>query len=255
MRKLFSLLLIVFIFSCKSKKTITEEGVANKELSSIKIIQGHYKNNKDFNTIAIRANAKYSDDSQSHSVNADIRIKKDEIIWINVKMLGFPLAKVLITPEKVTYYEKINNTYFEGDFSVLSNWLGTDLDFYKAQNLLLGNPIDDLTKQKYETIIENNLYKLFEKEKKDIQKEFYFEASNFLLKKENLSQANENRKLEINYPSHQKQRDIFIPNEIQIKAIQKEEINIALFYKSITFNEDLNFSFSVPNGYEMVKID
>ncbi|NHN25730.1 DUF4292 domain-containing protein [Flavobacterium jejuense] len=255
MRKLFSLILVVFIFSCKSKKAITEEGVANKELSSIKIIQGHYKNEKDFKTIAIRANAKYKDESQSHSVNADIRIKKDEIIWINVKILGFPVAKVLITPEKVSYYEKLNNTYFEGDFSVLSNWLGTDLDFYKVQNLLLGSPVDNLKKEKYETEIENNLYKLFEKERKDTQKEFYFEASNFLLKKEALSQVNKNRELEINYPSHQKQMNIFIPNEIQIKAIQKEEINIALFYKSITFNEDLNFSFSIPEGYEMVTID
>ena len=46
------------------------------------------------------------------------------------------MAKALITPTKVSYYEKINNTYFEGDFSLLSNWLGTDLDFQKSSKFI-----------------------------------------------------------------------------------------------------------------------
>lgn len=254
MRKVLCLFIIVFVFSCKSKQAIIN-GVANKELSSNKIIQEHNKNDKKFKTIAIRANAKYKDENQSHSLSADIRIKKDELIWINVKMLGFPVAKALITPENVSYYEKINHTYFEGNFSLLSNWLGTDLDFYKVQNLLLGQAIDDLTKAKYETIIEDNWYKLDEKTKNDTRKEFYFEASNFLLKKENISQVAQNRSVEIQYPSHQKQMDMYLPTEVLIKAIQQEEINITLFYKNITFNEDLSFSFSIPDGYELVTVD
>ena len=254
MKKILCLFILVFIFSCKSKQAIID-GVAHKELSTNKIIQEHNKNNKAFKTIAIRANAKYSDESQSHAVNADIRIQKDELIWINVKILGVPLAKALITPDKVSYYEKINHTYFEGDFSVLSNWLGTELDFNKVQNLLLGHAVDDLTKAKYETAIADNLYKLFEKNKRDTQKEFYFEASHFLLKKENISQLDENRRLEINYPSHQELMNIFVPNEIQIKAIQKEEINITLIYKNVTFNEAINTSFSIPEGYELVTVD
>ena len=48
---------------------------------------------------------------------------------------------------------------------------------------------------------------------------------------------------------------IFVPNEIQIKAFQKEEINITLIYKSATFNEDINTSFSIPEGYELVTVD
>ena len=55
----------------------------------------------------------------------------------------------MITPSKVSYYEKINNTYFEGDFSMLSNWLGTDLNLNKVQNLFLGKAIDNLTKDRW----------------------------------------------------------------------------------------------------------
>jgi hypothetical protein len=45
--------------------------------------------------------------------------------------------------------KKIKGTYFEGDFSALSQWLGTDLDYNKIQNMLLGEPLDDLSKGKY----------------------------------------------------------------------------------------------------------
>lgn len=254
MKKLFSLCLIAVVFSCKTKQTIAE-GVASKDATATKIIQEHYKNQKDFKTINIRANAKYKDKGQSYSVSADIRIKKDEIVWIYVKLLGFPVAKAIITPDKVSYYEKINNSYFEGDFSLLSNWLGTDLDFNKVQNLFLGNAIDDLTKLEYVSKIQNELYLLTEVVKKDTEKEYSFEAANFLLKKEIINQISQNRNLEISYPSHQKLNNLFMPNEINIKATQKEQINIDLFYKNITFDEDLNFSFSIPDGYEPVKIE
>ncbi|CAM3966799.1 MULTISPECIES: DUF4292 domain-containing protein [Flavobacterium] len=254
MNKIFLVLLIALFCACKSKKLVGEAS-ANKELATVKVVQGHYENLKDFSTVNIRVNAKYKDDRQSHSINADIRIKKDEMIWINVKMLGFPIAKALITPNKVSYYEKIGNTYFEGDFSMLSNWLGTDLDFNKVQNLFLGNAIDDLTKQNYNTSIEEGLYKMVEKKKSTTEKEFYFEAANFLLKKENINQNDKNRKLEIAYPTHLKHDDVFLPEQINIKAVQDTQIHIDLYYKSVTFNEDLSFSFTIPNGYDSISVE
>ena len=134
MKSILAAFLILFLVGCKSKQTVaTANASANKEVSQI--IKGHYANQYDCKTLNIRANAKYDDAKQSHSLNADIRIKKDEIIWINIKFFGIPMAKALITPKKVSYYEKINGTYFEDDFSMLSNWLGTDLNFQKVQNL------------------------------------------------------------------------------------------------------------------------
>lgn len=254
MKKLFFLVLTLFIFSCKSKQAIIS-GIASKDATANKIIQEHYKNPKDFKTLNIRATTKYKDQSQSYSVSTEIRIKKDEMVWIYVKMLGFPLAKALITPNKVSYYEKINNTYFEGDFSLISNWIGTDLDFNKVQNLFLGIAIDDLSKKEYISEIDNDLYLLTEKSKTDIEKAFFFEAENFLLKKELVQQQSQNRNLEIQYPTYQKENGLFLPNAVLIKAIQKEQINIDIFYKNISFNEDLNFSFAIPDGYESVQIE
>ena len=183
------------------------------------------------------------------------KIKKDEIIWINIKFLGIPMAKAMITPTKVSYYEKINNTYFEGDFSMLSNWLGTDLDFNKVQNLFLGKAIDDLTKDKWVSEVIEKMFKLSLPNDSEVAKEFYFEGANYLLKKETINQASKNRNLEIRYPSYKEDKGMFLPNEINIKAEQKDKITIDIEYKNTTFNEDLSYPYSVPSGYTAVEIN
>jgi len=254
MKYILAVVFAGFLIGCKSKQAVAS--AAAKDTAEIsKIINGHYANETNFKTLNIKANAKYEDPSQSHSLNADIRIKKNEIIWINIKILGFPIAKALITPAKVSYYEKINNTYFEGDFSMLSNWLGTDLDFQKVQNLLLGKSIDDLSKGNWISGINDKLFKLSQAQTTDISKEFYFEAANFLLKKETITQASQNRALEIQYPSYKEVERIFLPNEIYIKATQKDKISIAIEYKNTTFNENLNYSYAIPSDYKAIQID
>ena len=254
MKSILAAFLILFLVGCKSKQTVaTANASANKEVSQI--IKGHYANQYDFKTLNIRANAKYDDAKQSHSLNADIRIKKDEIIWINIKFFGIPMAKALITPKKVSYYEKINGTYFEGDFSMLSNWLGTDLNFQKVQNLFLGRAIDDLTKDKWIAEITEKLFRLSKPTNSDISKDFYFEAANYLLKKETISQESKNRMLVIEYPSHQEVNKMFLPNKININAVQKDNVSIAIEYKNTTFNENLSYSYSIPNDYKAIEID
>lgn len=254
MKPIISVFLIVFLIGCKSKQAVATAN-ANENTEVSKIIKGHYKNQHDFKTLNIRANAKYEDEKQSHSMNADIRIKKDEIIWINIKFLGIPMAKAMITPIKVSYYEKINNTYFEGDFSMLSNWLGTDLDFNKAQNLFLGKAIDDLTKDQWVSEVVEKMFKLSLPNDSDISKEFYFEGGNYLLEKGTITQASKNRNLEIRYPSYKEENGIFLPNEINIKAEQKDKLTIDIEYKNTTFNENLSYPYSVPSGYTAVEIN
>ena len=254
MKYIVSAFFVLLLIGCKSKQMVATAAASDATAVS-KIINGHYANVTDFKTLNIKANARYEDEKQSHSLNADIRIKKDEIIWINIKMIGFPVAKALITPTKVSYYEKINNTYFEGDFTMLSNWLGTDLDFTKVQNLFLGKAIDDLSKGNWISEINEKLFKLSKASTVDISKDFYFEAANFLLKKETITQASQNRVLEIQYPSYKEVERMFLPNEINIKAAQKDNIAIDIAYKNTTFNEDLSYSYAIPSDYKAIQID
>jgi hypothetical protein len=52
--------------------------------------------------------------------------------------------------------KKKKGTYFEGDFSALSQWLGTDLDYNKTAR----EPLDDLSKGKYKESLGEQSYRL-----------------------------------------------------------------------------------------------
>lgn len=249
------LVFLASLVSCKSKAVIAE-ATATKKISADKIISNHYEVKKDFKTAYIKADVSYKDEKQSLNVSADVRIQKDEKILLSVRVFGYTVAKALITPKEVKYYEKSGNKYFEGDYTTLSKWLGTDLDFQKVQNMLIGQAFDDLNKGKYDSSIEDGLYKLEDKSNKNTEKAFFFEASQFLIKKQEISQKAKNRMLKVNYPSHKDYPEIILPTELIIEALQDNSTTkINIEYKSATFNEELSFPYSVPDGFDRIFID
>lgn len=254
----FSLAIVVLfsLIGCKSTKGVLNDSAATKNMEAKKIIQNHYDLKENFETVYIRANAKYKDDKQSMSFTADIKIEKDKQILVSIRFIGITMAKALITPSEVKYYEKNGNNFFEGDYSTLSNWLGTDLDFFKIQNLLLGKAIDDLKKQDYSASIEDKMYKIEEKKDSENKKVFYFESSKFVLKKQLIQQPKKNRELQVSYPNHQEYSEAILPLIIVIEAAQNNQKNsIFINYNTITFNEALSFPYSVPSNYDRIQIE
>jgi len=259
MKKYIVLLLAaIFMVSCKSKTVAVQNNTENKETApkeDKKAIAKHYDNKLDFSTLNIKASAKYEDEKQSQNVTAEIRIEKDKQILVSVRFLGITMAKALITPTTVSYYEKIKGTYYEGDFTSLSKWLGTELDYSKVQNLLVGEALDDLRKGKYTQTIVENLFRLEDEKDSTLKKSFYLDAEKYLLQKEEISQPAENRMLQISYSGSKTFAQGTIPTTIEINAIQpKGKTNINLDYNNISFNEELSFPYSVPSGYKKVII-
>lgn len=258
MRRILPFLLVLALFSCKSKqKVIASEPVANTTNATISnIIENHYAIKRDFRTAYIKANIDYADEKQSLSLSADIRIKKDEIILVSVKMIGITMAKAIITPTQVRYYEKIGGKFFEGDYKTLSNWLGTDLDFQKVQNMLLGQAIDDLSKGNYLLSVEDGSPKLEEVIKENFNKSYVFDIHSFGLKRQEIIQKTPERKMIVNYSNYNLYPECVLPGELLIFANQDNKTtNITIEYKNATFNEDLTFPYSVPSGYEQIIIN
>lgn len=246
--------LLILLVSCKTKAVVAEAN-ADKKLSAEKVIESHYANKKDFSTLYIKANAQYEDPKQNQNVTAEIKIKKDEMILVSIRFLGITMAKALITPTEVKYYEKINGKFFEGDYSMLSRWLGTDLDYGKVQNMLVGQALDDLKKQNYKASIEDSFYKLAYTDG-NTDKAYYFEAGKFLLKKASITQEKQDRNLLIFYPGYSGYNQTTLPTSLIIEALQgTNKTNIHIDYTNVTFNEELSFPYSVPEGYERIFIN
>lgn len=250
------LVLLLALASCKSKKNIADTGNI-AVLTSKKIINNHYENDFGKETIYAKINAKYKDGKTSILFSIKLRMEKDKTIWMSATKLGFPVAKVKITPDSVTYYEKLQRTYFEGDFSLLSEWLGTSLDFEKVQNILLGQAVLNLRKGKYTTKVESNQYQLSSRKNKELYGILFFlNPDNFKLNKQEIRNAEKKQSFSVSYANYKEISGEQFPENIHIKALDNKNITtINIEYKTVEFNKKLSFPFSIPNGYKEIRLD
>ncbi|WP_378186004.1 DUF4292 domain-containing protein [Aquimarina sp. W85] len=257
MIRFLSFLCIVLIITSSCKSTAGMDGGTVKRLKSKKVIDNHYNSTFNFNTLNARVKINYKDDKQSVSPNVTLRMERDKKIWLSAKILGITLAKALITPNRVQYYEKINGTYFDGNFKMLSKWLGTELDYDKVQQLLLGQSLFDLSKDTYEVTVVDQGYQL--KPKKELalfNRLFLIAPENFKMKLQLLAQPLEKRSLSVLYNTYQTVGGQDFPKEIVIKASQdQEQTLIKLDYRSVDYNANVSFPFSIPTGYEEVTVE
>jgi len=249
--KVFTLgMLLTFAISCKSTRVVAT-GEANENLSAKSIIKTHYQNEIDFATLRGKMKIDYSNGDDNQGVSVSLRMAKNEAIWISAP---FGVVKAYITPNRVSFYNKLENEYFDGDFSYLSNLLGTELDFQKVQNLLLGQALLDLKEDKYDLELADKNYQLKPKKAAELFKIlFQIEPENFKIATQQLSQPLKKRLLEIDYQNYQKINQYILPNSIFITAIDKNVKNtIAIEYRNIEFNSPLNFPYKIPKGYKEI---
>lgn len=258
LKRIIPLLFILALASCKTQQAAvisTPEVPKEKGISAVEVIANHYNNKINFSTVYIKSNVRFSDEKQTQNVTAEIKIKKDEQILISVRFLGITMAKALITPSSVSYYEKMNGSYFEGDFSGLTQWLGTDLDFSKIQNMLLGEAFDNLQQGKYALSTVDEGFELTDLQSGKTLKSVVVNKENFRIQGQSIAQPEQDRMIHVDYLDYALFNEGSVPTQIIIHAFQsKGKTEISFNYNTVTFNEELSFPYSIPNGYKRILI-
>lgn len=244
--------LVMYMQSCKTTKAVAD-GEAARDLPARQVIKRHYKNALNFKTVAGRMRVDYDNGSSSQGFSLSFRMEKDKAIWLSATM---NLAKVYITPERVSFYNKLDNTYFDGDFTYLSDLLGTELDFEKVQNMLLGQAMFNLKDDSYNSLVVNNNYQLKPVKDMDFLKLlFQVEPANFKMGRQLLSEPEAGRQLEIKYKAYQQVAERVFPEEVGISAREKgRETRIDIKYRNIEFNRKVSFPYSIPKGYREINL-
>ncbi len=248
-----ALLLVFLVFTdCKSAKTITS-GDSNLKLSARQLIKENQKKAPDFKTLQSKLKITYSegDNKQSHTVS--YRMEKDKVLWMSAT---FGVIRAKITPESVAFYNKLDNTYFEGDFQYFSQLLGTDLDFEKVQNIILGEALFNLKDENYNVSLHEGNYLLQPKQQRELFEIFFLvNPSLFKVTSQQLSQMSEQRHLQIDYLAHQEVDSQVLPEHVKVIAVEGTEEMIAeLEFKSVSLDEDLRFPFKIPSGFKKIEL-
>ena len=251
--KLYYILLLLVLASCGgTKKIIDIESASAKE-----VIAAHKAAAPDFKTLAGRVQLVYETDEKLQSITMSLRMEKDKNIWIKASVLGITIAKVLITPTSVSYYETIGKTYFEGDFALLGEWIGTPINFQQAQSLLVGQSIFTLNPSEYSAAVFQNKFKIQPKQQpQNFIHSLFLNPENFKISSETLSQPNDDRLLSIRYGDYQKIGDQYFPSTVFIDTSEKgSKTKIEINYKKIDLNVDVGFPFEIPQGYEEIQLN
>jgi Domain of unknown function (DUF4292) len=256
LKKIFYLIIVLGVLSsCKSlSKTVTKSSL--KPLKISEILAKQKAANINARTVIAKIKVKYITAKKTQNITAKLRLQKDSIIWISLTAVGgIPVAKILIKPHHVSYYEKMNKTYFDGGFSLLNKWLKTDLNFQKIQNMLFAQPIYSIEAKKFiRTITENN-YQLKAKKKIDNTRPVYWiYPDNFKLHKQ-VFYKNKKEHLTFIYNSFDASTTNIYPNKMQVIAQSKKEtVKINLTYRSLRFDLPLRFPFKIPKNYKLLDI-
>ncbi|WP_299001011.1 DUF4292 domain-containing protein [uncultured Tenacibaculum sp.] len=251
-----TLLLIVLlsITSCKSTKNVTSS-TAIKELSARKVAKKHSSANFDKETVDARLKVNYKDNRENVGFSVRMKIKKDEVIWLKGSKM-ITVFKAKITPTRVQFYSPYKKNFFDGDFSMLKELLGTDINFQQLQNMLLGEALVDVKSERQEVAIHDNSYQLSPKNQSELfDLFFYINPLHFKLNKQSVVNPLKNQRLDISYPKYSKKNSTLFPEKINIQAKENNKFTIIdIHTRSVEYNTKLNVDFTIPNGYKEIQL-
>ena len=248
------LFLAVIMSSCKG----TSSALKNKDLKteSIKAILANYtKSSPDFSSIRGRLKCLYDDGFEQQNVNISYRFKKDEVLWMSAKLAGLiELAKMKITPGNIQFYERIDQSYFDGDFKLVSSFLGLELDYNQIQNLLLGQAVREVLPESSDLLSMENAFQISTTYENEVSQILIVDAKTFKLKQQIL--IKNDKQIQIDYTKYQIVDNMSFPEEfLVIAGDTNDKVSLNLTYKNININDDLRFPFKIPNNFKPIKFE
>ena len=246
--------LILAVFGCKSVSVLpTKEPVKRVELKSLtKEIE---KATTKIKTFRARVKVQYKDSKREQQINLNLRMESNKTLWISASIL-VPIAKLLITPNRVGFYEKFQKTFYEGNMGFINEQLGTSFTFEDIQNVFLGNPVTNMSEGEFDRIDHPQYYVLIPKtENKQLRPTYFFDPSNFRLKEQRFIVSGTSQSLSIKYPKYQKMEGKTLPKEIVISIFDGFNlVQVSLDFIRTDFPKNLSVPFTIPDGYKKLNL-
>jgi len=226
------------------KKTLTDSNIKIKDLNYI-----------DFTNLFLSGNSNLEYNNDNYGFDLNFRFKKNEKILISGSLF-LPIFKALIDQNKISGYQKFDRTFFDVNYEDIYNKLGIDLGFNEIENLLLGNPILDLSNKESFKIYQNEKNMLiYSIEKENVIYNMTFDPQSNKLLSQEITQLKLNRYLKIYYNSFQKLNSFELPRLIGIIINDgKNLIKLTISNQSREINNELSFPFKIPNNYKKIKL-
>tara|TARA_B100000795_G_C22614565_1_gene366416 strand:+ start:34 stop:783 length:750 start_codon:yes stop_codon:yes gene_type:complete len=249
MNRIFSYLVVALILSSCGlirKNNVLESGVGIPKTKEalLNLIRGGDISPE---WTSLNSKIKVNKDGKEIVFSAQIRVKKDSLIWVSVKApLGIEIFRALITQDSVYYMNRMNKTYFVKAISKLKDVVKADITYNQLQNILFASP--KITHKKLK-LVENPQGSLNSKTVSYIIHNLFFRVEQIeIIQSENI-------KLKINFYNYKLLDEIngFFPNILKIEVHSDEIFAAEINYTKIEFNKKQNLLFKIPSSYVEAK--
>lgn len=262
-----SIILTLILFSCKTTRTIIKEPI--KEYGADYLFEQLKNNELKFDFFSAKFSIDYINDKNKTSFKGHIRIKKDSLIWISFSpALGIEVARLMITNDSVKFINRINDTYFIGDYDFVNDFLETNIDFDIIQSFITGNDFTYYENGKFRASIDSKEYRLstaarsklkkYVKESEENPKVFiqtiWLNPESFKISQVHIKEIKkENIKLVAIYDDFVFIDEQLFPSNINFHVIAENNIKVAVDYSKIVINKPLRFQFKIPRKFTQIQ--
>jgi hypothetical protein len=244
--------------SCKPRKAVvtTPGKVDSAALSSNKKEENFVLlKSKDlaYTTLSLRGKANLDINGNANNVSMNIRIQKDQKIWASITALaGLEAARALITPDSILVINRLHSTYLQKPFSYIHGFTNKQINFSMLQAVLSGNAIADFLQEPSGLTMENGGW-VVEGKRETLAYKLLF---NTLLKvsEMNLNDVKSGQAFKVVNSDYQRLNQSLYPSGMKINSMSgSKRINIDLTFSKVESNVPLDFPFSVPKRFEVIR--
>ena len=252
-KKLIYTLTAVLVFSCGTSKKIDTESLRDSKMKAKQILKTHQNQKADFSTLQARLKLELTEGNKSQTHTLTLRMERGKTIWVNAFL---NMVRLKITPEKIQMYNKLDRTFFDGDYEIINDFLGIELNFSNLENALLGDALFNPKTNALKREPNQTSYVLAPKNVNELlQVLYYINPGSFKLEGQSVYQPLENRSLDVNYQSFQAIDAQLFPKSITIKVLENQkETSLKLNLKSVILNQPLRFPFKMPSGFKPIDL-
>lgn len=209
------------------------------------------KNQLDVRWLDARATISLENEGKTISLAASIKMRTDSVIWLNVKKMGFELARALVTRDSVYVIDRINNTYSVSPLSMIEDMLQLPAEFAILESLLLGNPFF-LVADNLQHATDKDSYALYA-DNEQVSNRLWFDPQKHTLQRMLLLDKTAGRQLEmslLNYSQLSTSHHFSHQRRFQVSEQQLGSASIVIEFTKVSLDEPTSINFEIPERYE-----
>ncbi len=266
---LTSLLLFIFVFSsCRSQRAKNKKPI--KLYGPDYVLTQMHEKQATFEWFSGKAKADFIEGKKKTPFTAQIRIKRDSAIWISVSSgIGVEGARLLLTTDSVKFVNRLNKSYFVGDYDFLSNLIDTEIDYCKIQALLTAKDFSWYDYQDLKVKLDSRLYQVESTNRHELKKQskitnfvdaIYYQSlwinpETFKIERIKITElGKDNKKIIAFYKQYRTNNKQLIPYSIDIELDSDKAMNLEMVYYKINLDEKVGFPFSISSKYTPIQL-